>query len=79
MENLKEIFKAYPINVSGFALYSGINRSLLSQYVSGKKVPSEKQVLKIVESLNKLGNQLIDVSSYEKKRRNSKSRFKKIP
>lgn len=56
---LFEMFK--PINVSGFASYSGINRSLLGQYLTGTKKPSEKQSRKILESVQKLGTQLASI------------------
>ena len=50
-----------PINVSGFASYSGMNRSLLGQYLSGQKTPSEKQSRKILENVQKLGAQLASI------------------
>lgn len=56
---LFEMFK--PINVSGFASYSGINRSLLGQYLTGAKKPSEKQSRKILESVQRLGAQLASI------------------
>ena len=51
-----------PINVSGFAAYSGINRSLMGQYLTGKKKPSEKQSRKILENVHKLGEQLASIN-----------------
>mgnify|MGYP002631913665 CR=1 FL=1 len=49
------------INVTGFANYSGMNRSLLGQYLTGKKSPSEKQSKKILANVNKLGEQLASI------------------
>ena len=49
------------INVTGFAHYSGMNRSLLGQYLTGKKTPSEKQSKKILSNVNKLGEQLASI------------------
>ena len=47
-----EFFSA--LNVSGFAQYTGINRSLLAQYAKGLKKPSEKQSMKILSGIHAL-------------------------
>jgi predicted RNase H-like HicB family nuclease len=61
--DVKALFKVLkPINVSGFASYSGMNRSLLGQYLTGKKRPSEKQSRKILENVHKLGEQLASIN-----------------
>ena len=54
-------FKA--INLSGFAAYCGINRSLLNQYAKGLKTPSEKQTIKILKGVHKLGRELTSIYS----------------
>lgn len=50
------------INVSAFSEYTGLNRSLLSQYATGKKQPSEKQSLKIIEGIHKLGKEYLSIA-----------------
>ncbi len=62
--DVKQLFSFYKaINISGFAAYSGINRSLLNQYAKGLKKPSEKQSLRILRELHKLGKDLISIYS----------------
>ena len=54
--DVKQFFEFFPsLNVSGFSKYTGINRSLLAQYVRGLRVPSETQSLRILEGIHKLG------------------------
>lgn len=48
------IFDYYPINVTAFAKYIGMNASLLRQYASGKRAPKEKALAKIRAGLQKL-------------------------
>ena len=52
------LFDYYPINVSAFAKYIGMNASLLRQYASGAKTPKNKALAKIREGLQKLRNEL---------------------
>ncbi len=47
------IFDYYPINVTAFAKYIGMNASLLRQYASGKRAPKEKALSKIRAGLQK--------------------------
>ena len=51
-------FKNYPVSISGISKYSGINRSLLSQYANGIKSPSIKQAAKIQESIRRIGEEM---------------------
>jgi len=60
--SIPSLFKLYPINVRHFANRIGMNYTLLSQYVQGRKKPSEKQTEKIVEGLQEVGKELSDVS-----------------
>ncbi len=46
------------INVSAFARKVGIAQPLMADYISGKKIPSEKQHQKILKSLHELGREL---------------------
>ena len=62
--DVKQLFSYYKtLNISGFAMYSGINRSLLNQYAKGLKIPSEKQSLRILKEIHKLGKDLTSISS----------------
>ena len=44
------------------AKVSGIDRALISQYANKKLVPSQKQLLRIEESLHNFGKELLSVS-----------------
>ena len=57
--DLPQFFKYYKeISAKGVAARIGINHTLLSQYVNGKKEPSEKQVKKILLGIQELGREL---------------------
>jgi hypothetical protein len=60
--SIPSLFELYPINVKHFADRIGMNYTLLSQYVQGRKKPSEKQTEKIVEGLQEVGRELSEVS-----------------
>jgi len=62
--SIPSLFELYPINVKHFAERVGINYTLLSQYVQGRKKPSEKQTEKIVEGLQEVGKELSQVQLY---------------
>lgn len=47
------------LNVKAFAERIGMNRSLLQQYVSGKKQPGEKQSIKILRGINDIGREYL--------------------
>lgn len=53
-------FNYYPLNVSAFAKYIGINPSLMRQYTSGVREPKEKNLSKIHDGINKI---LSDIAS----------------
>ncbi|MEI9917566.1 MAG: helix-turn-helix transcriptional regulator [Bacteroidota bacterium] len=59
--SIPSLFNLYPINVRHFAERIGMNYTLLSQYVQGRKRPSSKQTEKIVEGLQEIGRELSDV------------------
>jgi predicted RNase H-like HicB family nuclease len=44
------------------AKISGIDRALISQYANKKLVPSQKQLLRIEESLHNFGRELLSIS-----------------
>lgn len=60
--SIPSFFQLYPINVKQFASRIGMNYTLLSQYVQGRKKPSEKQTEKIVEGLQEVGKELSEVN-----------------
>ena len=46
---------------SGVSRITGLNQSLISQYVSGIKKPSSKQTKKIEQALHNLGQELLEI------------------
>jgi transcriptional regulator with XRE-family HTH domain len=57
--DLPQFFEYYSeISAKGVAKRVGINPALLSQYVNGKKTPSDKQVRKILIGVQELGREL---------------------
>lgn len=46
---------------SGVSRITGMNQSLISQYVSGIKTPSRKQIRKIERALHDLGQELLEI------------------
>jgi predicted RNase H-like HicB family nuclease len=60
--SIPSLFQLYPINAKAFAERIGMNYTLLSQYVQGRKKPSEKQTEKIVMGLQQVGKELSRVN-----------------
>ena len=67
-ENLKlnldfqQFFQYYKVlNANFLAKRIGMNPTLLSQYVRGKKHPSSKQTDKIIQGIQSIGKELTDV------------------
>lgn len=60
--SIPSFFELYPINVKHFANRIGMNYTLLSQYVQGRKKPSGKQTEKIMEGLQEVGRELSEVA-----------------
>jgi len=54
-----EYFKE--VNASALSKRIGMNKSLLSEYVNGKRKPSAKQVQKILDGVRQLGKELNEV------------------
>ena len=50
------------INVSALAERLGMNNSLISQYISGKKTPSHKQKQRILNMLHQIGRELTQLT-----------------
>jgi len=61
--DFKQFFEYYKIiNSKHLAARIGMNESLLSQYVRGKKKPSKKQVNRIVDGLHEIGKELLELT-----------------
>jgi predicted RNase H-like HicB family nuclease len=59
--NIKDLFEHYPLTVKGIYERAGMNRSLLNQYVKGKKAISEKQATRFVGTIQQLGSELMQL------------------
>jgi transcriptional regulator with XRE-family HTH domain len=60
--DLPQFFQFYKeINAKALAKRVGMNQTLLSQYVNGKKSPSDKQVKKILTGIKELGRELTEL------------------
>jgi hypothetical protein len=61
--DLKQFFQYYKVlNASFLAQGIGMNPTLLSQYVRGKKHPSAKQTDKIIKGIQTIGKELSEIS-----------------
>ena len=59
---LYKLFMAHPeLNVSALARRMGISQSLMAQYISGKKKPSESRLSMIYETIREVGKELMAV------------------
>ena len=60
--DLKQFFQHYRVlNANFLAQRIGMNPTLLSQYVRGKKQPSTKQTNKILEGIQSIGRELANL------------------
>ena len=60
--DLQQFFQYYKVlNANFLAKRIGMNPSLLSQYVRGKKHPSSKQTEKIIQGIQSIGKELADI------------------
>lgn len=61
--NLKQFFQHYRvINARFLAERIGMNPTLLSQYVQGRKKPSSQQTEKILEGIHQIGRELTELN-----------------
>lgn len=61
--DFKQFFEFYKvINAKHLAVRIGMNESLLSQYVNGKKKPSKRQVERIIDGLHDIGKELLEIN-----------------
>lgn len=59
--DLGQFFEYYNvINVRGLAQRMNMNYTLLSQYITGAKTPSEKQTKKVLQGIKQLGRELYE-------------------
>jgi len=67
--DLKQFFLYYKvINSKALAEKIGMNPTLLSQYVRGHKRPSEQQSRRILYGINRIGQELAEISVIYEKR-----------
>lgn len=65
--DFKQFFQYYKvINAKFLAEKIGMNPSLLSQYVQGRKKPSPKQTEKILKGIHQIGQELSGLSLLQK-------------
>jgi transcriptional regulator with XRE-family HTH domain len=63
--DLQQFFQYYRvINAKFLAERIGMNESLLSQYVQGKKKPSHKQTDKILHGIREIGRELANINLF---------------
>jgi predicted RNase H-like HicB family nuclease len=67
--DFKQFFKYYKVlNSKALASKIGMNPTLLSQYVSGYKKPSQKQSQRILYGINQIGQELAEMKVIYEKR-----------
>jgi hypothetical protein len=60
--DLPQLFDYYKeLNAKAISKRAGINATLLSQYINGKKTPSEKQTERILHEISAFGKELADL------------------
>ncbi len=61
--DIQQFFKYYKVlNAKFLAEKIGMNETLLSQYVQGRKKPSEKQVHRILTGIQQIGQELSGIN-----------------
>lgn len=61
--DFKQFFQYYKvINAKFLAKKIGMNETLLSQYVQGRKKPSDQQTNKILEGIHQIGRELSEIN-----------------
>lgn len=64
--DIAQFFDYYSIiNANALGERIGMNKTLISQYINGKKQPSNKQVMKIMEGIKSLGKELTELELIE--------------
>jgi hypothetical protein len=63
--DIKQFFQYYRvINAKFLAKRIGMNETLLSQYVQGRKKPSPSQTRKILAGIREIGQELVNISLF---------------
>lgn len=63
--DLYKFFMSHPeLNVSAVARRMGISQSLMAQYISGKKNPSNERLSLILDTIHRIGLELISVKPH---------------
>lgn len=63
--DLQQFFRYYKVlNANFLARRIGMNPTLLSQYIRGKKHPSSKQNEKIIKGIQSVGKELADINLF---------------
>ena len=61
--DFKQFFQYYKVLNSKFLAHKiGMNETLLSQYVQGRKKPSEQQTNKILNGIHQIGRELLEIN-----------------
>jgi predicted RNase H-like HicB family nuclease len=61
--DIPAFFDAYPVvNIKALGERLGMNNTLISQYISGKKVPGPKQRVKIENGIHELARELAQLT-----------------
>ena len=61
--DLQQFFQHYRVlNAKYLAQRIGMNETLLSQYVQGRKTPSAKQTNRILEGIHEIGKELAEIN-----------------
>ena len=64
INEVAELFSKFPqLNISEVAKSLGMHKSLLSQYIYGVKIPSEKRLNEIKAALHELGTRLVEATA----------------
>ena len=70
--DFKQFFRYYKVlNAKFLARKIGMNETLLSQYVQGRKRPSDRQTNKILEGIHQIGRELSEINLIHKPRASS--------
>jgi len=65
--DFQQFFQYYKVlNAKFLAEKIGMNATLLSQYVQGRKKPSEKQTEKILAGIHQIGQELSDINLFSR-------------
>lgn len=61
--DLPAFFEAYSVvNVRALSERLGMNHTLMSQYMNGRKTPSPKQKARIIETIHQIGRELTQLA-----------------